>query len=117
MRARCVAVFALVVAFAASAWAETPVDAARALVARYHKDPAGLDNARDLLESALATEPKVETMVMLSYVHFLIGDVRATTAEASGGESPADSSSGRPSANARERRPGTQLTHLGAKSP
>jgi len=82
MRARGLAVVAVVVAVAAAAWAQTPVDAARALVARYHEDPAGLDRARDLLETALAKEPKVETMAMLSYVHFLIGDVRATTAEA-----------------------------------
>ena len=82
MRACRVAVLAVVVTFAAAAWAQTPVDAARALVARYHGDPAGLDRARDLLETALAREPKVETMAMLSYVHFLIGDVRATTSEA-----------------------------------
>jgi tetratricopeptide (TPR) repeat protein len=60
---------------------QTPVGSARALVARYHEDPAAIDRARDLLEAALARDPQVETMVMLSYVHFLYGDVRATTTE------------------------------------
>ena len=53
---------------------------ALALVARYHEDPTALDRARDLLDAALAKERKVETMTMLSYVQFLIGDLR-TTAE------------------------------------
>jgi len=61
--------------------APTPVAAARQLVARYHEDAAGLDRARDLLEAALQTDRQIETMVMLSYVHFLWGDVRATTPE------------------------------------
>ncbi len=62
--------------------AQTPVESARALIARYHEDPARIDRARDLLEAALARDPQVETMVMLSYVWFLHGDVRATTTEA-----------------------------------
>jgi len=82
MRARPLALLAVVLAAAASAWAQTPVEAARALVARYHEDPTALDRARDLLDAALARDRKVETMAMLSYVQFLIGDVRATTAEA-----------------------------------
>jgi len=57
------------------------VEAARALVARYHEDATALDRARDLLDSALAKDRQVETMVMLSYVQFLLGDVRATTAD------------------------------------
>jgi tetratricopeptide (TPR) repeat protein len=81
MRARHVAVLAVALAAAASAWAQSPVEAARALVARYHEDPAALDRARDLLDAALAKDRKVETMAMLSYVQFLIGDVRATTPE------------------------------------
>jgi len=81
MRARHLAGLALVLGAAASAWAQSPVEAARALVARYHQDPAALDRARDLLDAALAKDRKVETMVMLSYVQFLIGDVRATTPE------------------------------------
>jgi predicted Zn-dependent protease len=61
--------------------AQSVVDSARALVARYHEDPAVIDRARDTLEAALQRDRQVETMVMLSYVHFLHGDVRATTAE------------------------------------
>ena len=60
---------------------ETPLEAARALVARYHEDRAVLDRARDLLEAALQRERQVETLVALSYVYFLQGDVRATTAD------------------------------------
>ena len=81
MRTRHLAGLALVLGAAASAWAQSPVEAARALVARYHQDPAALDRARDLLDAALAKDRKVETMAMLSYVQFLIGDVRATTPE------------------------------------
>src|SRR5437667_11196270 len=81
MRARHLAVLAVALAVAASAWAQSPVEAARALVARYHQDQAALDRARDLLDAALAKGRKVETMAMLSYVQFLIGDVRATTSD------------------------------------
>ena len=65
----------------AAAAAESPVAAARALVQRYHQDPAALDRARALLESALARDSQVDTMIMLSYVHFLWADTRATTVE------------------------------------
>jgi tetratricopeptide (TPR) repeat protein len=82
MRAGSLAVVAIVLVAAWAAWAQTPVEAARALVARYHEDPAALDRARDVLEAALAHDRRVDTMTMLSYVQFLIGDVRATTAEA-----------------------------------
>ena len=82
MRAGSLAVVAIVLVAASAAWAQTPVEAARALVARYHEDPAGLDRARDLLEAALAHDRRIDTMTVLSYVQFLIGDVRATTAEA-----------------------------------
>jgi tetratricopeptide (TPR) repeat protein len=81
MRPRPLFVVALVLAAAPAAWAETPVEAARALVARYHEDRAGLDRARDLLDAALAKDRQVGTMVMLSYVQFLVGDVRAVTPE------------------------------------
>jgi tetratricopeptide (TPR) repeat protein len=81
MRPRPLFVVALVLAAAPAAWGETPVEAARALVARYHEDRAGLDRARDLLDAALAKDRQVGTMVMLSYVQFLVGDVRAVTPE------------------------------------
>lgn len=79
MRARVLLVVLLAVAVTAEA--QTPVESARALVKRYHLDPAALDRARDLLESALAKDSQVETMIMLSYVHFLWADVRATSVE------------------------------------
>jgi tetratricopeptide (TPR) repeat protein len=82
MRVRSLALVAVILAAGLPAGAQTPVEAARALVARYHEDPAALDRARDLLDTALAKDRKVETMAMLSYVQFLIGDVRATTVEA-----------------------------------
>lgn len=59
-----------------------PLDAARALVGRYDEDPLRLDRARDLLEAALARDRQVTSMTMLSYVYFLLGDVRATSTEA-----------------------------------
>jgi tetratricopeptide (TPR) repeat protein len=72
---------AALLALALPARAETPVEAARALVQRYHLDPTALDRARELLETALTRDAQVETMIMLSYVHFLWGDVRATSAD------------------------------------
>ena len=82
MRARAwlVALLALV-ACPTLAAGQTPAESARALVARYHEDPTVIDRARDLLEAALARDRQVDTLVMLSFVHFLYGDVRATTTE------------------------------------
>lgn len=73
---------ASVLGVAVTAAAQTPVEAARALVQRYHQDATALDRARDLLEAALARDSQVETMIMLSYVQFLWADVRATTDDA-----------------------------------
>jgi tetratricopeptide (TPR) repeat protein len=72
---------AALLAAAVTAQAQTPVDAARALVQRYHEDRAALDRARDLLETALAKDARVETMIMLSYVQFLWADIRAASAD------------------------------------
>jgi tetratricopeptide (TPR) repeat protein len=66
---------------ASVALGQTPAQSAQALVARYHEDPTVIDRARDLLEAALTRDRQVDTMVMLSFVHFLYGDVRATTTE------------------------------------
>lgn len=75
----------LVLTLAASAppaaRAQTPVERARAVVARYHEDPTAIDRARDLLEQALKRESQVETMIVLSYVSFLWADIRAATPE------------------------------------
>jgi tetratricopeptide (TPR) repeat protein len=74
-----VALLGLLLLVPLRASAETPVAEARALVARYHEDLTAIDRARELLEAALARESQVDTIVMLSYVCFLWGDVRATT--------------------------------------
>lgn len=80
-RTRVLLVVASLVLAPSTALGQSPVESARALVARYHEDPSQIDRARDLLEAALARDRQVDTMVMLAYVHFLYGDVRATTTE------------------------------------
>jgi tetratricopeptide (TPR) repeat protein len=79
MLPRVAATAVLLVVVATAGFAETPVEAARALVTRYHEDAARIDHARALLEAALANDRQVETMVMLSYVYYLWGDLRAKT--------------------------------------
>lgn len=71
----------LVGALVAPALAATPAETARTLVSRYDQDLTRLDRAREMLETALAGEPRLDTLVTLSYVYFLIGDVRARTDE------------------------------------
>src|SRR5207249_915207 len=61
--------------------AETPAAEARTLLTRYHEDLTAIDRARNLLEAAVVRENEVDTIIMLSYVSFLWGDVRATTTE------------------------------------
>jgi len=68
-------------ALVAPALADTPAQAARALIARYDQDVTRLDRARDLLESALTSERRTDTLITLSYVYFLVGDVRARTSD------------------------------------
>ena len=62
-----------------TAAARVPLERARALLERYHEEPARIDRARELLEGELARERRVETMVLLARTYFLVGDVRATT--------------------------------------
>ena len=81
MLARVALLFLAVLAPAAPARAQTPAESARALIARYHEDITNIDRARDLLEAALAKERQPDTMVMLSYVYYLVGDLRAKTDE------------------------------------
>jgi tetratricopeptide (TPR) repeat protein len=57
--------------------AQSPVEAARTLIANYHKDVTWLDRARDLLEKSLKTDSQVEGMILLSWIYFTWGDVRA----------------------------------------
>jgi tetratricopeptide (TPR) repeat protein len=66
-------------ALASAALAETPALEARALIKRYDEDVTRIDRARDLLETALAKEPRLDTLVTLSYVYFLVGEIRAKT--------------------------------------
>ena len=81
MPARLLMIAAGVLLTAAVALAQSPVEAARALIARYHEDPAAIDRARDLLEAALTKDRQVDTLVTLSYVQFLWGDLRAKNDE------------------------------------
>ena len=79
MVARMVALVVALIALATPAPADTPAQNARALIARYDQDLTRLDRARDLLEAALAGERRLDTLVTLSYVYFLVGEVRART--------------------------------------
>jgi len=72
---------ALVLGAVATAAADTPVETARALIARYHEDQANIDRARELLTAALAKDRQVDTMIYLSYVDFLWGDLRAKNSD------------------------------------
>ena len=81
MLARVALLFLAVLALAVPARAQTPAESARALIARYHEDITHIDRARDLLEAALAKDRQPDTMVMLSYVYYLVGDLRAKTDE------------------------------------
>src|ERR1041384_8115332 len=56
MHARVLALAVVTLLLAAPVAAQTPVESARALVARYHESPANIDKARDLLEAALAKD-------------------------------------------------------------
>ena len=75
-------VLPLVAALLAStqAGAEDAVPAARALLAAWHQDPARIDRARALLETAAADDAVPETLVELSNVWFLTGEFRARSA-------------------------------------
>jgi tetratricopeptide (TPR) repeat protein len=70
---------ALVVAAALPAAADSPVESARPLLARYHQDRAALDRARDLLQAAAARDPVADVLTELARAWFLIGEFRART--------------------------------------
>lgn len=63
------------------ALAQSPADEALRLITAYHEDPTRIDRARDLLEQALTRERRLETLVTLSRVHLLVGDIRATSTD------------------------------------
>jgi tetratricopeptide (TPR) repeat protein len=70
-----------VIVLAPPALADTPAQAARTLVARYDEDLTRIDRARDVLEAALTTERRVDTLITASYIYFLWGDIRARSDE------------------------------------
>jgi hypothetical protein len=75
-RAPLLAALVALVATAASG-AEDPVRAAHALLAAWHEEPARIDRARALLETAARADPAPAALVELSRVWFLTGDFRA----------------------------------------
>jgi tetratricopeptide (TPR) repeat protein len=79
---RVAAVLSLLSLAAAPARAQTPLDQARDLLIHYHEDPTRIDQARDLLEAELGRERTPETLVLLSRIYFLVGDIRAVTDDA-----------------------------------
>ena len=74
---------ALVLTAPAAARAQTPAEAARAMLRQYQDDPTRIDRARDLLEAAVAkgAGDDVPTLVALARAWFLYGEERAKTHE------------------------------------
>jgi tetratricopeptide (TPR) repeat protein len=64
---------------AAVTYAQSAAERARTLVARHHQDPRRIDQARDLLEQEIGRERRVETLIELSRVWYVYGDLRATS--------------------------------------
>jgi tetratricopeptide (TPR) repeat protein len=69
---------AALVLTAALAAAQDPPRTARALMASWHQDPAGIDRARAMLEQAAAATPTGAILTELARAWFLVGDIRAT---------------------------------------
>jgi tetratricopeptide (TPR) repeat protein len=67
-----------------AATAESPGEAARALLKNYQEEPARIDQARDLLEAAVARDGNADaaTLVTLSRAWFLFAENRTRTEEA-----------------------------------
>jgi tetratricopeptide (TPR) repeat protein len=68
---------ALTLGTPARAEAEDPVPAARAMLAAWHEEPARIDRARAMLETAAAVDAAPETLIELARAWFLTGDFRA----------------------------------------
>jgi tetratricopeptide (TPR) repeat protein len=66
-----------VAALASATTAESPVEVARPLLARYHEDLGHLDRARDLLQTAAERELDADLQATLARTWFLIGEFRA----------------------------------------
>lgn len=81
---RLAAVVGALLATAVPAAAESPGDAARALLRNYQEEPARIDRARDLLEAAVARDGAADaaTLVTLSRAWFLFAENRTTTEDA-----------------------------------
>jgi len=62
---------------ASPAAADETLTAAHALLSAWHEDPARIDRARALLETAVAADPTGDALTTLSRVLFLTGDFRA----------------------------------------
>src|SRR3990170_4875806 len=81
MRSRAVLPLTLLTALAlgtsAGVGAEDPVPAARAMLAAWHEEPARIDRARAILETAAASDAAPETLIELARAWFLTGDFRA----------------------------------------
>lgn len=81
---RLAALVGALLATVVAATAESPGEAARALLKNYQEEPARIDQARDLLEAAIARDGNTDaaTLVTLSRVWFLFAENRARTEEA-----------------------------------
>lgn len=69
----------IVTALVPDAGAQSPLDAARPLFARYHEDVHDLERARDLLQSAAERDPSPEVLSALAHAWFLLGEFQART--------------------------------------
>ena len=89
-RLRGALVAALLLLFPVEGAPQTALDQVRAPLARLHEDPAGVDRARDTLEALLRQAPEAkatpaataEMLTLLARIHFLDGDLRATSPDA-----------------------------------
>jgi len=73
---------ALLLAAAVPAWAQSPLVAElRAWAIRYHENPQKIDELRAALEEAAQADADLDTLLALSQVSFIYGDVRAKTPE------------------------------------
>ncbi len=81
---RLAALVGALLATAVAATAESPGEAARALLKNYQEEPARIDQARDLLEAAIARDGNADaaTLVALSHAWFLFAENRTRSEEA-----------------------------------
>ena len=76
------AALALLAAAALPAWAQSPLVAElRVWATRYHENPQKIDELRAALEQAAQKDAGLDTLLALSQVCFIYGDVRAKTPE------------------------------------